>query len=68
MIRTKTQGFEGALPQLEQGASDDIASLADCLHTGKFDYVDIRMINAQEKALSSWPLLAESIDWYENQP
>lgn len=47
--------------------SDDVVALKRYLTTASFDYVDVGLVSAREKALSSWPLLAESITWYENQ-
>lgn len=43
--------------------SDDIKSLKKHLKTGSFDYIDITSLQAWEKSLQEWPLLAEWDVW-----
>lgn len=48
---------------LLKSKADDIASLKSQLDTGSFDYVDIASLEAWERALEQWPLLAEWNRW-----
>lgn len=43
--------------------SDDIESLQKQLKIESLDYVDIASLQAWEKALKTWPLLAEWHGW-----
>lgn len=54
-------------PQAEITSSDDVAALVRHLGLESFEYMDVASMNARERALAAWPLLAECHAWYENR-